>query len=143
MKTLTKTLLLILSLVLLIQTPVLFGQEDAPNTENVLHFEKVAIQRYIDGLRFDNNGVVEAATFYALKLKLFHPEWDTTNLEREFARLVKKGETETIRFKAYIALQYMKNPALFSKIEKKDYKNDSDEFFRVLTSHLQQHYLIN
>lgn len=82
-------------------------------------------------LNSDNHGVVESAIFMSAKLKLFYPQQNTESLEKLLDNLTDTGETETIRYKAYLAFQFMTNATSLANIEKEDYKA-SDQFFRLL-----------
>ncbi len=93
-------------------------------------------------LKNGNCGSVESAIFHSVKLKLFHPDKDTEKLESEIHRLIEDGETETIRYIAYLAYQFLRTPGLLAKVEKKDYKN-GDEFFQLLSDVMTTQLLVN
>ena len=99
---------------------------------NEISYDQNMVYRYKEALQSEVPGVVESGIFFAVKLNLFSPELNSEEIKKELSRLVKKGQTETIRYKAYIAYQYLDNPELLSKIERKNYRNKSDEFFRIL-----------
>jgi hypothetical protein len=95
---------------------------------------------YIKALKSDNDGMVESALFHALKYKLYYPEENTSDLEKQIERLVDNGNSETIRYKAFLANEFMQNHQLMNRIEKADYK-DAGEFFKMLSEELNNHVL--
>ncbi|MFQ5584357.1 MAG: hypothetical protein ACE5GL_07980 [Calditrichia bacterium] len=97
-----------------------------------------APSNYLNGLKSDNLGVVESAIFHSVKFKLYYPDEKMDKLISELNKLIGEGETGTIRHKAYIALQFLNNPGLLSKIEKRDYK-DPVQFFLMLGDSLNDY----
>lgn len=125
MKTLTIILLTMVSLTVFAQTEKVI--ENAP-------------ANYLQALKSNNDGVVESAIFHSVKYKIFYPDQNTTELEKEIENLVEKGKTEAIRYKAFLANQFIQNSKLMSNIEKEDYK-DGSEFFKMLSQELNDHVL--
>ena len=99
-----------------------------------------APQNYEKALKSANPGVVKSAIFYAVKLKLYYPEQNTEKLNTLLERLSQGSESTEIRYKAYLASQFMSDGKLLEKIEKQDYK-DGDQFFRLLADELQNEIL--
>ena len=95
---------------------------------------------YIKALKSDNDGMVESALFHAMKYKLYYPDQNISDLEKQIERLAENGKSETIRYKAFLANEFMQNEALMNRIEKEDYK-DSGEFFKMLSEELNDHVL--
>ncbi len=95
---------------------------------------------YLKALKSDNDGMVESAIFHSMKYKLYYPEQNTTRLEKEIEKLVEKGKSEAIRYKAFLAMQFMQNDKLMNIIEKEDYK-DAAQFFKMLGEELNEHFL--
>lgn len=93
---------------------------------------------YLKALKSDNDGVVESALFHSMKYKLYYPEQNTAKLERETEKLVENGNSDAIRYKAFLANEFMQNNTLMNKIEKADYK-DAGEFFKMLGKELNEH----
>ena len=93
---------------------------------------------YLKALKSDNDGVVESALFHSMKYKLYYPEQNTAKLEREIEKLVENGNSDAIRYKAFLADEFMQNNTLMNKIEKADYK-DAGEFFKMLGKELNEH----
>ncbi len=141
MKSQKNTIILTVFAVLILAGSAAFSKNDVDASNSVPTFPSEAVEYYVDALKFDNAGVVESAIFLSLKFKLFMPHSDTDALAKEVNRLAKKGATERIRYKAYIASQFFKNPAMLNNVERKNYRVNSDEFFRVLATELQKHML--
>lgn len=95
---------------------------------------------YLKALKSDNDGMVESAIFHSVKYKIYYPEQNTARLEKEIGNLIEDGKTETIRYKAFLANQFMQNSNLLNKIDKDDYK-DRDEFFKMLGEELNDYFL--
>lgn len=127
MKTLSLLFVALLSVGLAAQSP-----------ENV----KNAPKNFEKALKSGNAGLVESAIFHSLKFMIFYPEQDVTKLKKQITRLVKEGETRNIRYKAYLASQFLNNPDLLATIEKEDYK-DADRFFKMLGDTLQESVLVS
>ncbi len=110
----------------------------AQSAENL----KNAPKNYEKALKSGNAGMVESAIFHSLKFMLFYPQEDVAKLKKQITRLVKEGETRNIRYKAYLASQFLNNPDLLATIEKEDYK-DADRFFKMLGDTLQESVLVS
>lgn len=125
MKTLTIILIVAVSLAAFAQTETAI--ENAPDN-------------YLKALKSDNDGMVESAIFHTIKYKLYYPEQNTAGLEKEIEKLTRYSNSETIRYKAFLATQFLKNDSLMDRIEKEDYKNEAD-FFKMLGVELNEHFL--
>jgi hypothetical protein len=95
---------------------------------------------YIKALKSDNDGMVESAIFHSLKYKLYYPEQNTSDLEKQIEKLVENGKSNEIRYKAFLANEFMHNDTLMKGIQKADYK-DAAEFFKMLGEQLNEHLL--
>ncbi len=126
-----KTLSLLFVALLIVALP-------AQSPENL----KNAPKNYEKALKSGNAGMVESAIFHSLKFMLFYPQEDAAKLKKQITRLVKEGETRSIRYKAYLASQFLNNPDLLATIEKEDYK-DADQFFKILGDTLQENVLVS
>jgi hypothetical protein len=100
-----------------------------------------APKNYENALKSDNPGLVESAIFHVVKFKFFYPEEDIQQLETQIDLLVNDGDTKTIRYKAYLASEFLKNGELLANIEKEDYK-DGDSFFKKLADELENSMLV-
>lgn len=100
-----------------------------------------APQNFEKALKSDNPGLIESAIFLTVKYKLFYPEKDTENLVKAIDRLVIDGQTKSIRYKAYLASEYLKHGELLANVEKENYK-DGDQFFKLLADKLENESLV-
>ena len=110
-----------------------FAQSEAVVDQAPQNFEKA--------LKSGNPGLVESAIFLTVKYKLFYPEKDTGKLVKVIDRLVTEGQTKCIRYKAYLASEYLKHGELLANVEKENYK-DGDQFFRMLAHKLENESLV-
>lgn len=125
MKTLTILLVTVLSIAAFAQTP-----EQLDN----------ASRNYVQALKSENDGMVESAIFHCLKFSLFYPDRDTNAMVTELTKLVRNGNTDTIRYKAFLALEYFRSQKLQDSIIKTDYK-DAGQFFRMLNQEINNQVL--
>ncbi len=100
-----------------------------------------APKNYLKALKSDNEGAMESAIFHSVKFKLFYPEEDTEALSNELGQIAKEGKTKAIRYKAYLASQFMNDAELLEKIEQRDYK-DANVFFKQLADELHNDMLV-
>ncbi len=75
--------------------------------------------------------------FHSVKFAIYFPEQDTESILRELRRLAQNGASGCIRYKAYLAAEYLQNKKLLTAIKKKNYK-DSEQFFRLLNENYQR-----
>lgn len=101
-----------------------------------------APKNFENALKSDNDGLVESAIFLVVKFKLFYPEEDIKKVEKQIDRLVSDGSTGAIRYKAYLASEFLKNGELLANIAKEDYK-DADGFFKMLADELENSLLVS
>jgi hypothetical protein len=125
MKTLAILLVSILSVAVFAQSPV--------------YVEK-GYWNYVQALKSNNDGLVEAGIFYSVKFSLFYPERNTDHMVQELTQLVHNGKTNTIRYKAFLALEYFRSENLQNRIVKADYK-DATEFFKMLNEEINRQVL--
>lgn len=116
---------------------VLFSMAVFAQSEKVI---ENAPDNYLQALRAENGGVVESAIFHSLKFKLFYPEQNTDKLDRELSKLIKEGNTASIRYKAFLVTQCINCEELLTKIEKEDYK-DADKFFTLIAQKVNNYLL--
>ena len=98
------------------------------------------LANYAKALKSDNDGMVESAIFHSMKYKLYHPEQNISVVEKQIEKLVDNGKSQAIRYKAYLASEFMQNETLMSRIKKADYK-DAEEFFKMLSEELSTNLL--
>ena len=72
----------------------------------------VAVRNYEMGLASGNDGLVESSLHYAVQLRLSYPKRGFRTLEKAIDRLVAKGATARIRYKAFLASTVFASPLL-------------------------------
>jgi hypothetical protein len=90
-----------------------------------------ATDNYLMALKQDNEGVVESAIIKVMKLKYYYPEKDYSEIKTQLEKLELDGQTESIRFMAYIVSNYLKHPERFAWV-KKGVDENSDHFFSLI-----------
>ncbi len=100
-----------------------------------------AVPNYLNGLKSDNDGLVSSSIFHCVKLKLFYPDQEVGNIVRQLQRLSRLSENEPVRYKAWLAVQFLQNPIWLAGVEKKNYK-DENQFFVVLSKALASSVLL-
>ncbi len=133
----------LVSFLILVFCHPLFSGEETEKTLYKMEYSEKAVKNYSEAMKIDNEGVVESAIFYSVKLKLLSPELDTKLIEKQLKELILDGATERIRYKAQIALTFISNPAMLANIEQKNYQDNNDELFRNLADELEDKFLVN
>jgi hypothetical protein len=67
----------------------------------------------IYGLSSDITGVKESTLYNALQFKVEYPEFDSKRVEEELTRIVREEENHTVRYKAFLVLNYYQNAEQF------------------------------
>jgi len=80
--------------------------------------------------------------FNLLVLRLDFPYSDFSSTTEKLTKLSVEGKTSVIRYKAYITLEYIKDPVLFLEIETVNFIQDleiekADHFYLALSENLQ------
>jgi len=96
-----------------------------------------APENYEKALKSGNESLVASAIFHSVKFKLFYPGEDTEKLFRQLEQLSRESQSMEIRYKAYLAAQFINDSVLLKKIEKQDYK-EGDYFFKLLAEEIQK-----
>ncbi len=65
------------------------------------------------GLSSEVTGVLESALFNAINYKVVFPEFDSVELQSELTRLAQEAPTHSLRFRAYLTLNYYRNQDQF------------------------------
>ena len=89
-----------------------------------------ALLAYEQALDHTNNGVVESAIINIMKLKLIYPNQDYSGLTKKLNKLCFKNRTKTVRYKAYIAANYLQHPERFAWLQSQCANNLNDFFSR-------------
>lgn len=142
MKNFKRTFVLTAILALFVLNTAAFSNNGPADSNEVITYSKKSVVNYSEALKSENRGVVESAIFYSVKFKLFNPEENTAPIEDQLQNLVANGETEKIRYKAQIAVNFVRNPELMENITRENYKDTSDVFFKLLANELESKYLV-
>ncbi|MGH1366179.1 MAG: hypothetical protein ACRBF0_21645 [Calditrichia bacterium] len=96
-----------------------------------------AIAVYATSLQHNNKGVVESTIFNVMRLKRDHANLDYSEIRSNLKILLINPPSQTIRYKAFIALNYLESPQHFPWIEEIK-PGEPAESFRVLSEKLTQ-----
>jgi hypothetical protein len=69
-----------------------------------------AVESYLTSLDYSNPGVVEGAIENVMVLKLYYPDKDYSKIIQKLDELTHVNNPKSIRVKAFIAANYLKNP---------------------------------
>ena len=108
MKNIYRTLTIILVLAVALPLFAIAGETASKPVPNVNLIEKA----YLASLRHENAGVVESAILQTTVINIMRDDIHLPKVEREVKRLARKGSTAEIRYKAYIASNFLTNPEL-------------------------------
>ncbi|MEL6821726.1 MAG: hypothetical protein AAFP70_08200 [Calditrichota bacterium] len=100
-----------------------------------------ASENYFHALKSDNIGVVESAVFNIVQLKLHYPKQNTDQLLKALNELSQDADSESLRYRAYLAASYLEQCTLRAKIEVKKYE-DIESFFVMLADTMQEELLV-
>ncbi|PWN08140.1 hypothetical protein [Rhodohalobacter mucosus] len=67
------------------------------------------------GLQSDVHGVVESALFNAVSYKIVYPDFRSNRVLGRLSKIALEGPSHSIRFKAYLALEYYQNQDEFKE----------------------------
>jgi hypothetical protein len=106
---------------------------------NIQSIDETALNRgaqnYLFALHQNNAGLVESALCNIMIMKLYFPERNYEEIITKLNDLVTEGKTKQIRYKAFIACNYLKHPERFSWIKSDCFKNTID-FFNTFSEKL-------
>lgn len=93
------------------------------------------------GLDSDVNGILEATFYNTIAYKTLNPGFESAELVEEISRIAMDKKNHVVRYKAFLALSYMKDYEEFSgdSEELRGYveANDSMSAFQVIINTLQ------
>jgi hypothetical protein len=93
------------------------------------------------GLSSDVTGVLESALFNAVNYKVVFPQFNSEEVQQKLTRLAMEGPSHSLRFKAYLTLNYYKNQDQFetpaSMIGLLDHR-DQNRVFYFLQDQVQE-----
>ena len=72
---------------------------------------------YLRGLNHSNTAIAESTIFNVMLLKRYYPKLDFTKINKKLDDLAINGPNKSIRVKAFIATNYIKNPEQYNWIE--------------------------
>jgi hypothetical protein len=78
----------------------------------VLNFQRVE-KNYLSTLSSDVPGVVESALGHVTLMRIVYPKQDLGKIQEKLYDLASQGATQSIRHKAFTAMQVFANPAAF------------------------------
>lgn len=67
------------------------------------------------GLSSDVHGVVESALFNTMNYKIVYPEFKSDKVLRKLSNIALEGNSHSLRFKAYLTLDYFQNQHKFDE----------------------------
>jgi len=129
-----KILTLALVIVLLIAGSSFSQDKPEPvkNFSNLNSISDQSLQRasinYYFALSRKNTGVIESAITNIMIMKLYFPERNYENFITKLTELSTDGKSKQIRYKSYIACNYLKHPERYSWIKKDSFKNTTELF---------------
>ncbi len=97
-------------------------------------------KNYTMGLRSSNQGLAESAMMQVAKIKMIAPTARFEDVKNVIDSLSVRGDTPSVRYKAYLASNVCENPTWFAKKECSGYQ-DNDEFFAAVAAQLQERIL--
>lgn len=92
---------------------------------------------YEQALDHTNSGVVESTIINVMKLKLLYPNQDYSRLTKKLNKLCLKNRSKFVRYKAYIAANYLQHPERFVWLKTQSVDNVND-FFRRYEANLEK-----
>ena len=95
-------------------TSQVIESEEMNSPEKSGHFSTLE-NAILFGLQSDVHGVVESALFNAVSYKIVYPEFTSKRVLGRLSRIALEGPTHSIRFKAYLALEYYQNQDEFKE----------------------------
>lgn len=95
-------------------TSQIIETEDMNSFEKNTHFRNLE-NAILFGLQSDVHGVVESALFNAVSYKIVYPKFTSKRVLGRLSRIALEGPTHSLRFKAYLALEYYQNQDEFKE----------------------------
>ena len=72
---------------------------------------------YLQGLNHYNAAIAESAIYNVMLLKRYYPDLDFSKISIKLDDLAVNGQNKSIRIKAFIATNYIKNPEQYNWME--------------------------
>jgi hypothetical protein len=77
---------------------------------------EAALTNYYHALNSDNQGLIESAIVCIVKLKMYAPGMDYSQIPDKLNELMENGPTDVIKYKSFIAVLYIEDPERFKWI---------------------------
>ena len=107
-----KALKIIITLIFILSLGQVFGQSSKTLS--------AALPNYYKALNSNNSGMVESAIVNLIKLKMYAPDLDYQDTIKKMNELTENGQTDIIKYKAFIGQLYLENPERFNWISDQD-----------------------
>jgi hypothetical protein len=95
-----------------------------------------ALPNYYKALTSDNHGMIESAIENLVKLKLYAPDLDFSDVVKKMDRLTEDGQTVQIKYKAFVANLYLENPEKFNWLSSEN-KDEQAKLFDTMFAQLE------
>lgn len=117
------------------KSSVLAESDQAAVTQTV--DKKTLFNKLEKGLVFGFNsnvtGVVESSIYNAINYKVVYPDFESASVTRLLNDIAVNNENHSVRYKAFLALEYYSNPSKFGEPEELmsllDHHNQNNIFF--------------
>lgn len=119
------------------------GQEKDSTQEMSLNLDRVE-KNYLHALQSSNEGVVESTIYNILMLKLKFPNREIGEIKDELKQLAMEGNEQSVRYKAYIAMNFIGEVQWLSQYKEVAFlleSSDQEQLFRILADELKKGYL--
>ena len=101
---------------------------------------EAALPNYYNALNSDNTGMIESAIMNVVKLKMYSPDLDYSQVTSKLEELTENGQTDVIKYKSFIAVLYLEHPERFNWISDKkspDSITTIDEMFARIETQIE------
>lgn len=95
-------------------TSQIIETEKMNSLERSEHFRNLE-NAVLFGLQSDVHGVVESALFNAVSYKIVYPQFSSKRVLGRLSKIALEGPSHSLRFKAYLALEYYQNQDEFKE----------------------------
>ena len=109
-----------------------FARPDCSKIKNV---EKIR-QNYLSALRSDNPGVVQSALAQVAYISMCMPDFSSGVMTATVASLAATGNTQAVRYRAYLTALAIENPGMFAAEREGKYEN-GEQLYSALSTRLQ------
>lgn len=89
---------------------------------------QASLPNYYNALNSENEGAIISAIENLVKLKIFAPDLDYSEVSEKLNELTEESENNEIKYKAFIAHLFLQNPERFYWISGQDKEKKSELF---------------